>query len=531
MVKAALYLRLSKEDLDKIIKGDDSESIKNQKSLLIDYAEAHSMLVYKIYSDDDFSGADNERPSWNEMIKGAMNKEFDIILCKTQSRFARSLEVVEKYINGLFLEWGIRFISVVDGIDNWNKGSRKTSQINGLVDQWYLEDISESIKAVFESKMKDGLFLGGFAPYGYKKDPNNKYKLIIDEEAAEVVRKIFKLYLKGHGAKQICNILTEEKIPTPTQYKESQGLSYKNPNSTFSTTYGTWGVSTIKRILTNRTYIGDVVQGMEKKASYKSKKKIKVPEEKWIIVESCHEPIIDIKDFTAVKEALKTKRTVSKNQLGEKKCHCFAGKVRCLDCHNLMVKSNGNSLDTTYLRCQLSSKTKQKQCTPHSIRFTKLESIVSEEIHKLINEILDEDLDITVVKEFISKDSIEKHINKLTKEKKNIEYKKKEIISTFKSLYLDKTKGLITEDMFVKLSKYFQKEIDNFDVKIKVIDSEIIENQKIQVYYTNIREMAKRHQDFTRLTSEVVNHFISYIEVGEKDIEDDVVNINIHWKV
>ena len=184
--RVAIYCRLSEEDRNKQSETDDSNSIQNQKSMLLQYSLEHGWEVYNIYSDDDYTGSDRRRPEFNRLLEDAKNRKFDIVLCKTQSRFTRELELVEKYIHGLFPIWGIRFISIVDNADTANKGNKKSRQINGLVNEWYLEDMSENIKSVLTDRRKNGHHIGAFALYGYKKDPDVKGHLIIDEEAAEV---------------------------------------------------------------------------------------------------------------------------------------------------------------------------------------------------------------------------------------------------------------------------------------------------------------------------------------------------------
>ena len=186
--KVAIYCRLSEEDRFKKNKGDDSGSIQNQKLMLTEYAIQQHWEIYKIYSDDDYAGSDRNRPAFNQMISDAKSGLFNIVLCKTQSRFTRELEIVELYIHKLFPQWGIRFVSIVDNIDTNIAGNKKTRQINGLINEWYLEDMSDSIKAALRTRMKAGCFIGSFAPYGYKKDPNQKGHLIPDENTAYVVK-------------------------------------------------------------------------------------------------------------------------------------------------------------------------------------------------------------------------------------------------------------------------------------------------------------------------------------------------------
>lgn len=167
--RVAIYCRLSEEDRNKQSETDDSNSIQNQKSMLLQYSLEHGWEVYNIYSDDDYTGSDRRRPEFNRLLEDAKNRKFDIVLCKTQSRFTRELELVEKYIHGLFPIWGIRFISIVDNADTANKGNKKSRQINGLVNEWYLEDMSENIKSVLTDRRKNGHHIGAFALYGYKK--------------------------------------------------------------------------------------------------------------------------------------------------------------------------------------------------------------------------------------------------------------------------------------------------------------------------------------------------------------------------
>ena len=192
--KVAIYCRLSEEDRNKQHETDDSNSIQNQKSMLIQYVLEQGWEVYNIYSDDDYTGSDRRRPEFNKLLNDAEHRKFDIILCKTQSRFTRELELVEKYIHGLFPIWGIRFISIVDNADTANKGNKKSRQINGLVNEWYLEDMSENIRSVLTARRKNGFHIGAFALYGYKKDPEQKGHLIIDEEASAVVKEDFTLF-------------------------------------------------------------------------------------------------------------------------------------------------------------------------------------------------------------------------------------------------------------------------------------------------------------------------------------------------
>ena len=534
MDRVAIYCRLSKEDADKQKKGDDSESIQNQKKLLLDYAREHNMLVYKIYSDDDYSGTDKDRPEWNKMLRDAEQGAFNIILCKTQSRFTRELEMVEKYIHGLFPVWGIRFISIVDQVDTNMEGNKKARQINGLINEWYLEDISNNIKAVFRKKMEDGQFLGAFTPYGYKNDPEDRHKIIIDETAAKIVRQIYTLYLEGYSIKGICYLLTELQIPTPTAYKQSLGYSYQNPNTKAATTrLGVWAPTTVRSILTNSTYIGVLTQGKDKKLSYKSKKVIRAPEREWVVKENNHEAIIDRNTFDQVQKLLASKRTVSGDANGNKKrkAHCLAGKVKCLDCGSSLIKSGGgSSQESRYLRCQLANKTRNKLCTPHSIRFNLLKHIIAEEIRRIIYSILNEEnaryLEDKINASSDYQNTIEEKGRELNRIKRVIQ-DNKEALS---SLYLDKVKKVVTEAEYMILKEKFSDTIQEQQAKYSELKDEIEERKVLHEEKTDARTLVMKYVDCEELTSDLVVNFIDHIEVGEKDMQDNQ-DIHIYWNI
>ncbi|MBQ4347323.1 MAG: recombinase family protein, partial [Firmicutes bacterium] len=257
-IKAAIYCRLSEEDRGKLNAADDSASIQNQKSMLLQYAISHGWEVYSIYSDDDYAGADRNRPEFKRLLEDAENQKFDIVLCKTQSRFTRELELVERYIHGLFPLWGIRFVSIVDNADTDIKGNKKSRQINGLINEWYLEDMSENIRSVLKNRRENGFHIGSSALYGYKKDPDNKGHLIIDEEAAKVVREVFKLFSQGYGKSAIARMLNDRGIPNPTEYKRQKGI-IKSPAKQKNSTL--WKYFAIADMLENEMYIGNMVQG------------------------------------------------------------------------------------------------------------------------------------------------------------------------------------------------------------------------------------------------------------------------------
>jgi hypothetical protein len=445
------------------------------------------------------------------------------------------MEMVEKYIHGKFVEWGIRFIGVVDGVDTNVKGNKKARQIRGLVDEWYLEDISDNIKSVFRKKMKDGQFLGAFAPYGYKKDPSDRHKLITDEKTAAVIKKIFDLYVEGYSIKRICYILTELQIPTPTTYKKSLGYNYNNPNSSSaSSRLGVWGTTTVRSILTNNTYIGVLTQGKDKKVSYKSKKVMKAPQSEWIVIENNHEAIIDSNTFYQVQRMLKAKRTVSgDDRQGNKKnkAHCLAGKMKCLDCGSTLIKTGGSSSQySRYLRCQLANKTRNQKCSPHSVRYNQIRDLVSDEIHKIMNDALSKENEKYLADSLVGVSDIDKTIEAKTKELNNINRIMQENKTALSVLYLDKAKNIISEDEYITLKEIFNDTIKTQQENYLKIRSDIDHINLICKEKPDAITLAKNSVNFSELTNEIVTSFIDYIEVGEKDIYGKQ-DIHIHWNV
>lgn len=373
MEKCALYCRLSREDdtLHLENAGKESESIQNQRAMLRRYAAEHGWTVSEEFVDEDYSGADSARPAFCKLIQMAENRDFSIVLCKSQSRFTRDLELVERYLHGLFPKWGVRFIAVLDHADTNCYEGRKARQINGLINQWYLEDLSTNIKSVLLEKRRQGQYLGAFALYGYQKNPINHNQLIIDPEAAEVVREIFLLYKSGVGVQGIANRLNQQAIPNPTAHKARlhNGLdSFKRLNS------GIWSRSTVSRILENEMYAGHMIQGRYQKLSYKDRQTVRVSEKNWVKVENTHPAIIS---QTLYDEVAEMRRNAYKIPINSHLPNPFAGLIHCGHCGSSMIKtSNGGG--RYYFRCRRHASA--GGCMPQSVRMDLLEKAIYEYI-------------------------------------------------------------------------------------------------------------------------------------------------------
>ncbi len=509
-LKVAIYCRLSEEDRNKLNRTDDSCSIQNQKTMLIQYAYEHGWYIFGIYSDDDYAGADRRRPEFNRLLQDAEAHRFDIILCKTQSRFTRELELVEKYIHGLFPLWGIRFISIVDNADTSNAGNKKSRQINGLVNEWYLEDMSDNIRSVLKNRRENGFHIGSFALYGYMKDPNQKGHLLIDEEAATIVREVFTLFSKGYGKSTIARILNDRGVPNPTEYKRLKGLRYKQPPSKNSTL---WKYFAISNMLTNEMYIGNMVQGKYGSVSYKTKENKPRPKSQWYIVEGTHEPIIEPDLWETVQNIIKQRtRPFKSGTIG-----IFAGKVRCANCGYVMrsTKNRGKN----YLQCPNRHISKDA-CIGAFISVDSLEHRIIEELKNLSAKFLDTELLEHSIKKCQDPDA---HAETLHKNITTYENKITTISRALRELYMDKVKGIISEIDYIEMTKDFTKERERL--------KNLISNTKEQLSNINYdpAELINSYINPNHLTREIIELLIDHVSVGKRIPGTRNVPIEIHW--
>lgn len=514
-MKVAIYCRLSDEDHDKLSEHDDSASIQNQKAMLIKHASNNGWTIYDIYSDDDYAGTDRKRPEFNRLIVDAKDRKFDIVLCKSQSRFTRELELVEKYIHGLFPKLGIRFVSLVDSADTDNKGNNKARQINGLVNEWFLEELSENIKAVLTSRREQGYHIGSFAPYGYRKDPDKKGHLLIDPEAAPIIREIYSLFLAGNGKQSIARILNERGTPNPTQYKRLHGME-RNKHSQSSSL---WSYFTITNILTNEVYIGNMIQGKTGVDSYKTQEKVAYPQEQWIVVKGTHEPIIDQETWKQVQSLIAQKATP-----GQKEPEgMFARKVRCFHCGSRMHSvKNGYKRGFKCERHALS----HDACVGAYISLHKLERIVAAQLYGFSEELLDEEKMEQGIDPFADlrkmKTQIEVQINLL---QRRIE----EDHTAMKSMYIDKVKGTITEAEYIDLMIKLGDEKNSFESQVADLTEQITEIETTLAICDNKKQIIEQYVGNRKLTKEMVTFLIDYILVGKRDPLTKDTPVEIHW--
>ena len=518
IMKAAIYCRLSKEDEDKI---GESESIQNQKSMLLQYALENGFEIYQIYSDEDYSGIDRNRPAFNSMLQAASEHQFDVVLAKTQSRFTRDMELVEKYLHGKFMEWGVRFIAVVDHVDTNDTANKKSRQINGLINEWYLEDLSTNVRSVLDHKRKEGLFIGSFARYGYCKDPNAKGKLIIDPEAADVVRRIFSMALNGIGAHKIARILNDEKIPSPTAYKQLHGIHYRSALK--NTNAALWSSPTVYQILHDQLYIGNMVQGKHKKVSYKSEKTIWLPKSQWIVVENTHEPIIDEETFEAVQKIAGQKKNEYHERLGkfsylEQSENLLKGLVWCPNCQRPLVRyknvSHGKKLWYTYI-CP-GHADDPNRCSFVSIREDELNEVLFTAIQSQIQ--IAADLQ-EVIKRLNAEPEYRRQRSDAASKLETARRTLKRSQSLYDSLYQNYVEQLMTEQEYVTLKARYKAEAEKAEQLIAALEQEQLES-KVYTAENRFLTESRSFMGTDKLTKEMASALVERIYVdADKNID------------
>ena len=520
-LRVGIYLRLSNEDSNKTNKNDDSESIKNQRNMLIDYINKHPFFtLIDEYCDEDLSGAGTYRPEFERLIRDCENRKLDIVLCKSQSRFSRDMEIVERYINNKFKEWNIRFIGLSDNADTEVLGNKKSRQINGLVNEWYLEDVSNNIRSAFNSKMKQGEFISPFASFGYEISKENNNKLIIDPVASLIVKEIFNLYLTGLGFTGIAKYLNDKNIPSPSLYKYQKGIKLNivsiRPREKIK-----WTTNAIKTILTNELYLGHLIQGKRTTISYKNHKIRKKDKSEWIKILNTHEAIIDKEIFNKVQILMKERTKPMKiNGI----VHLFSGKVYCLECNHYMRKKN--SLKHEYLVCS-SNRDGYNDCiNKESIRYDELESLILNSINKKIKSFYDEE----ILEKMSSKNKesrFTQKINSLEKQKENIEKELSKTRNYLKSLYEDKVNGVITKEQFTDLINSYNENENKYINQIKSINNEITYYKMKEDSLINNKKIFRKYQNIKKLNKTIIDEFIDKIYIGK--INGNNREIQIKW--
>lgn len=454
---AALYLRLSRDDVD--IDGSaktESNSIGSQRELLRSFVKSQSDIqIFDIYVDDGYTGSNFDRPEFKRMTEDIESGRVNCVIVKDLSRFGRDYIEAGRFIQKIYPALNVRFIAVTDDYDSKTADKTESSliiPIKNFVNDSYCRDISGKVRAHQKVKREKGEFIGAFAPYGYKKDPEDRNHLVVDEYAADIIRKIFSWKMDGMSLCGIAKKLNHLHILCPKVYKQKQGVKY---NSGFScTTEPRWSAAQVKRILTNEVYIGNLIQGKQEYISYKVKKRIDKPEDEWVKVENTHARIIKENDFSVVQRLLLYDGRASKNSDAS---NLFAGYLFCGDCGTPMIRrvNKYKGKKKAFYICQ--TKNKSGDCTRHSIEEEELKRIVLKEIQIYTALFLDYNAVMQELQEMeVSYDQIVNYDAQILKLQE--EYTKYYMLRA--SLYDDLKAGIINKEEFEEFRDVYGKKCE-----------------------------------------------------------------------
>lgn len=500
----ALYCRLSKDDMV----DDESNSITNQKMILKKFADDNGFTNTAYYVDDGFSGTNFERDGFKAMMNDIENGKIGIVITKDLSRLGRDYLKTGELIEMIFPDYNVRYIAINDGVDT-AKSENELLAFKNIFNDWYARDCSKKIRAVFKAKGQSGKHL---CPpvYGYKHSETDKNLWVIDDEPAEIVRKIYRLCIDGYGPTQIARILTEQGIPTPTAYAISQGRNTCHKNAK---TYR-WGTQTICHILEKPEYLGHTVNFRTHMKSYKVKKIVYNPQEEWQIFENTHEPIITQQEFDLVQEIRKGKRRLQRSN----EVNAFSGMVYCAYCGEKMYLSRRKNErpEQEHMRCSTYAK-KQDSCTVHYIRTCVLREIVLGEINKVLETVK------TNENEFIQaamSNSVQIQSSELAKAKKSLKQAEKriaELDKLFIRIYEDNVSGRISNERFDMMSTLYEDEQKALKSSADELRMFIDDAEKRSGDVTAFIDLVRKYEHIEELTPEIVHELIEKIVVHEAD--------------
>ena len=504
--RAVIYIRLSEADEGKSYESE-SESITNQRNLLMNFVKEKGFIFVGEYVDDGYSGTNFERPGFTKMIEDIKNKMANLVIVKDLSRLGRDHVMTGYYIENFFPENNIRFISLQENYDSAiNQASNDSSTFIIACNDYYSRQNSIKIRSVLNDKRKKGKFIGSNPSYGYMKEPEEKGHLIPDPEYAPVVKKIFEMAASGVGLSDIASYLNDNKIKTPSSLKR------KNPNSKMRYNEQ-WTTSSVKKILKNRMYTGDMVQSTQTKVNYKSKKKKALPKSNWDIVPGTHEPLVDKLTFERIQGNVKrTNVSISKRDK-----RLFENLLFCKECGNALTITYRKNQDYWTINCNKYARDPRRRlCEPHFMPYDKLEKAMLEVVRTTCKNYIKQIDSKSLSKEIANKN------NRIEDNKEKIRYlenKIKEYISKIDMLYEDKFKGNISEATYKRLSQETESLLNKTQLdleKYKNTKNEGIQTKELEEYEKRIRELI----DIKKPTRELLQTLIDKIEIDkDKNIE------------
>lgn len=511
--KAALYCRLSVDDGN----FGGSVSIETQKILLEQYCKDHKITDYKFYCDDGCSGTNFDRPSFKKMLSDIDEGKINLVIVKDLSRFGRNYVEAGMYVQR-FTDSNIRFIAADDNYDSLVNSDDLLFPIKNVVNEMYARDVSKKTKAAKKAKASDGQFIGSKAPFGYKIDPNDRHHLIVDEPAAQVVKRIFRLASEGVGYNKMAKIFREEKVLTPISY-----FNLNNPDY-FKSDYWRkefdWHVTSIRAILNNEVYLGKLVYGKQRNKSMKSKEKVRNPKEDWIVVENCHEPIITQELWDTVHKILNAKHRPAK--AGE--VQMFAGLLYCSDCGHCLTYSQKQRKDGGYhgaYSCWMYKTHGKEYCASHYITFDTIYELVLIDIQRnLFQYRKNTDKFKSILSRKYQSDS-QKQAEQITLEYEQKQKRCEELDKIISRLYEDNVLGRIGDERYESMSQSYELEQVEIKKALPILKSKIDELKRQSDCADNFINVIKKYTIIDKLDAAILNELIDKIVVHHKEQAED----------
>ncbi len=507
---ADAYYRLSREDGDKA----ESDSIVNQKALVKEFLKVHPDIhIHEEKVDDGYTGVNFERPAFQAMLEDIKSGKVNCVIVKDLSRFGRNYIEAGRYIEKIFPYLGVRFIAINDNIDTasgLNASEEILIPFKNLINDAYCRDISIKVRSHLDIKRKNGQYIGSFAPYGYKKSPENKNQLIIDEPAADIVRRIFQWKIEGMSGTRIANKLNELGIPTPIEYKHMNGE--KLQCSFQKKADAKWMANGVNRILRNEIYTGVLLQGKTYSPNYKVRKRIKKDEKDWIRCEDSHEAIISKEDFQLVKDCFQTDTRVAPD---EQSLYLFSGIVKCGWCGGNMTRKTIpiNGKKYIYLVC-IENKNKNGCKNNKTISLEKFEKIILKIINLHIENVFELDQMMKTMKRIPYNSYLSEKLQNAIQEKETQIDKKRQYIH---DVYEDYKEGIVNKEEYLELKEAFRSGINTLESEISALNEEI---RKLSVEKADRIQWIEQFihcRGFQELSRELLLRLVEEIRIFDKD--------------
>ena len=514
----ALYSRLSVGDEDR--DGGESNSIVNQKAFLERYAREKKLINIRHYIDDDESGRFFDRCAYTQMISDVKQGKIGIVIMKDMTRWGRDYLQVGNAME-IFRRNNVRFIAINNGIDSIDQNTLEFAPFINIMSEWYARDISKKVKTGIKTKGANGKPVATEAPYGYIKDPENKDYWIVDREAAEVVKLIFRLFMEGKNRNQIAVYLKEKEILTPTFYMKQQDRGTAKSRPLNEENRYNWNKATITRILKRQEYCGDVVNFKTEK-HYRDKRNHYVDKSKWQITENVHEPIIDRTTFENVERMLKN--TPVKRPNGDGEIHALSGLMYCKDCgtkmHIRTIHKNKKVQHVTYCSEYAKGKAKHPKChSPHRIDVDDVMENIAEVLRKIAQYSLENKVEFEkLVKDSLYKEQTEE-VKKNQKRMPQITDRMQQIERVMNKLYEDNALGNMDTERYEQLSRKYAEEYYTLKAEKEEIKERLSECENANQRAKKFIRLAESYSNFEELTPTIINEFISKIVVHERDVK------------